>query len=131
MNTYLIPNFTGKRWLKITLRSFHILGVAGVFGGVLFDQPVAIFWALAMSTGVGLLLLESLSNFIWFVQVRALVSYFKLILLTIFYFYPETGIYCLSAMIIMSGVISHASSSIRYYSFIHGKKVQSVRDIKG
>jgi hypothetical protein len=131
MITSLIPNFKGKRWLKILLRSFHTLGVAGVFSSLFIEGEQLLYWALLIVSGVGLLMLEALSNFLWFVQVRALFLYIKLTLLALFYFYPDYAWHCLVTMILLSGVISHAPSSVRYFSFVHGKKVQSIKDIKG
>lgn len=131
MKTSFIPNFIGKRWLKISLRTFHILGVAGVFSTVLTQTPQPVYWALMFITGLGLLALEALSNIIWFVQIRGLVMYLKLGLLAILYFYPDYAWYCLVLMIVLAGMISHAPSSVRYYSFIHRKKVTSLNDVKG
>jgi len=131
MKTSLIPNFKGKRWLKILLRSFHILGVAGVFSSLFIEGEQPLYWMLLITSGVGLLMLEALSNFLWFVQVRALILYVKLGLLVLFYLYPDYAWHCLVTIILISGVISHAPSSVRYFSFIHGKKVQSIKDIKG
>lgn len=131
MKTAFIPNFTGKRWLKISLRTCHILGVAGVFASVLTQTPQTFYWGLMFITGLGLLMLEALSNIIWFVQVRGLVMYLKLGLLALAYFYPYFAWHSLVLMIILAGLISHAPGSVRYYSFIHGKKVTSLNDIKG
>lgn len=44
MKTSFIPNFIGKRWLKISLRTFHIPGVAGVFSTVLTQTPQPLYW---------------------------------------------------------------------------------------
>ncbi len=131
MKTAFIPNFTGKRWLKISLRSLHILGIAGVFSSVITATPMAFYWLLAISSGVGLLVLEAFSNILWFVQVRGLVIYIKLALLSGTFYYPQWAWHLLVVMILLSGVISHAPSSVRYFSFLHFKKIKSIDDIKG
>lgn len=131
MKTTIIPNFIGKRWLKILLRTVHLIGFSGVFSSVLTNEPQTIYWWLLIVSGVGLLLLEALSNLLWFIQVRALVMYVKFALFYSLFLYPDYAWHCLILMIILSGVISHAPSSVRYYSFIHGKKIQSLSDIKG
>ncbi|AAZ27757.1 hypothetical protein [Colwellia psychrerythraea] len=57
--------------------------------------------------------------------------YVKLTLLTCVFFFDEYAWHCLVAIIIISGMISHAPSSVRYYSFVHGKKITSLNDTKG
>ena len=131
MSSSIIPNFIGKRWLKISLRTLHLIGFAGVFASVLTSTEQNVYWVITLVSGVGLLSLEALSNFAWFVQIRALAIYTKLILLVGMFLFTEYTWHCLIAMIIISGIISHAPSSVRYYSFIHGKKITSLNDTKG
>jgi len=76
-------------------------------------------------------MLEALSNIIWFVQVRALVMYIKFVLLYLLFVLPDYAWHFMLAMVILSGIISHAPSSLRYYSFIHHKMVKSLNDIRG
>ncbi len=131
MKTSIIPLFTGKRWLKIFFRTLHLIGFAGVFASVINGSEQSVYWFLTIFSGVGLLALESLSNFVWFFQVRGLVMYIKFTLLSGVFFFPYYAWHCFIAMIILSGMISHAPSSIRYFSFIHFKKVKSLNDTKG
>lgn len=131
MKTSVIPNFAGKRWLKLSFRSLHLLGFAGVFASILYQQPGLSYWVLTIVTGIGLLVLEALSNLIWFIQVRAMVMYIKFGLLYLLFAMPEYAWHVLATMIIISGIIAHAPSSVRYYSLWHRKKVTSVNDIKG
>ncbi|WP_440875513.1 hypothetical protein [Thalassotalea sp. PLHSN55] len=131
MKTALIANFTGKRWLKITLRSLHLVGIAGVFASLFSVTDLSIYWFIAIASGVGLLMLEALSNLVWFVQVRALVMYIKLALFICVYIWPIVAWQLMVCIILLSGVISHAPSSVRYFSFVHFKKIKSVTDIKG
>jgi len=127
----IFPNFIGKRWLKISFRTAHLIGFAGVFASILTSTEQNIYWGITIVSGLGLLSLEALTNFVWFVQVRALAMYIKLILLTCVFFYDEYAWHCLLAIIIISGMISHAPSSVRYYSFFHGRKITSLNDTKG
>mgnify|MGYP000229220431 CR=1 FL=1 len=131
MSSSIIPNFIGKRWLKISLRTVHLVGFAGVFASVLTATEQNVYWGITIVSGLGLLSLEALSNFVWFVQVRALVMYIKLTLLACIFFFDDYAWHCLVAIIIISGIISHAPSSVRYYSFIHRKKITSLNDTKG
>ena len=131
MSVFIIPNFTGKRWLKLSLRTFHLIGFAGVFASFIADSPQIAYWLITIVSGVGLLVLEAFSNLIWFIQVRGLVMYVKFLLLGLVFIYPQYAWHLFIGMIILSGVISHAPSSVRYYSIFHGKKITSVNDIKG
>ena len=131
MITNFIPNFVGKRWLKISLRTAHLVGFAGVFASILTSTEQNVYWGIMIVSGLGLLSLEALSNFVWFVQIRALAMYIKLTLLACVFFYDEYAWHCLLAMIIISGMISHAPSSVRYFSFVHGRKITSLNDTKG
>ncbi len=131
MKSTLIPNFKGKRWLKISLRSIHLVGIAGVFATTLTEENLSIYWAIAILSGLGLLALEALTNLIWLIQVRALVMYIKFSLLAALFFYPHYAWHILVVIILLSGIISHAPSSVRYFSFIHWRKITAINDIKG
>lgn len=131
MKTNIVPNFIGKRWLKVTLRSIHLVGVALVFVSVISGSQDKASWAIAMISGVGLFILEAFSNLLWFIQLRSLVLYLKFMLLYAVFTYPNYAWHCMITMIFLSGIVSHAPSSFRYYSFIHGKKIASVDDIRG
>ncbi len=124
MKSTLIPNFKGKRWLKIFLRSIHLVGIAGVFATALTGESIPIYWAVAALSGLGLLVLEALTNLIWFVQVRSLAMYVKFSLLAALFFYPHYAWHILVVIILLSSIISHAPSSVRYFSFIHGQKLK-------
>ncbi|MEH6823165.1 MAG: hypothetical protein V7629_04540 [Motiliproteus sp.] len=112
--------FTGKRWCKIGLRSLHLFGIAGVGGGFLYQVP-AQHWTpflwLTLATGVLMVLIELWSHCIWLLQLRGLTILFKLGLLSAAAVLPaEVDPWLLFTVIMISGVISHASSRQRYYS---------------
>lgn len=131
MKTAIIPNFTGKRWLKLTCRTAHLVGFAGVFASTIIEQSQIIYWVITIISGLGLLALEALSNLFWFVQIRAVVMYIKFALLYGLFVYPQHAWGILVTMILLSGFISHAPSSVRYFSLLHMKKINSDNDIKG
>jgi len=123
-----------KRWSKISFRTLHLLAVAGVGGGVLFDLDKSLwlnYWWLALVSGVLLMLIDVVSNPVWLVQIRGLVVFLKLILLVLMGSYPAWDNYLLIFIIIISGVISHAPSNLRYYSIYHRKIIRSNSDTKG
>ncbi|MEE8339328.1 MAG: hypothetical protein V3R56_04235 [Xanthomonadales bacterium] len=125
---------TVKRWSKISLRTLHLLAVAGVGGGVLFalDKDLWInYWWLALVSGVLMMLLDIAANPIWMVQVRGVVILFKLILLALLGINPGWDSFLLAVIIIISAVISHAPGKLRYYSLYHRRVISSDSDAKG
>ena len=123
-----------KRWSKISLRTLHLLAVAGVGGGVLFglDKDLWInYWWLAMASGILMMLIDWISNPVWIVQIRGLVIILKLALLLLLGYNTNWDGMLLMSIIIISAVISHAPGNVRYYSLYHGKVISSSLDSKG
>ena len=125
---------TLKRWTKISLRTLHLLSVAGVGGGVLFGLDRILwlnYWWLALLSGGLLMLVDIVSNPVWIVQVRGIVIFVKLLLLVSLGSGPALDRWLLFAVIVMSAVISHAPGKLRYYSVYHRKVITSNKDSKG
>lgn len=130
----LLGEFTGKRWLKIALRTLHIMSIIGVGGAILFNVPFsdwAWYWYTAITTGILMVAIDALSNFLWLVQIRGIVIYIKLMLLMLLGGNMLVNQLVLVAIVIMSAVISHAPGDIRYYSLIHRRSIKSYTDSKG
>lgn len=135
MNTWLrffcpLQNrdFPGKRWVKIALRTVHLIGVAGVGGGVLMAQPLESWQAylhLTLTSGFCYLLLELWTNAIMLIQIRGLVVMVKLALLCALLYAPDQA-YWLVLIIVLSSVVSHAPGKVRYFSVLHGRRVESL-----
>lgn len=129
-----ISKTTLKRWTKISLRTLHLLSVAGVGGGILFGLEEALwiyYWWLALASGGLMMLVDILSNRVWLIQIRGLAIYSKLILLALLGIWPDWDGFLLFVVIIISGVISHAPGKVRYYSIYHKKVIFSDLDTKG
>ncbi len=125
---------TTKRWTKISLRTLHLVAVAGVGGGILFGLEKDLwinYWWLALVSGVLMMAIDIISNPVWVVQVRGLVIFFKLILLALLGLNTSWDNILLLVIIILSGIISHASGNLRYYSIYHRKVLSSSKDSKG
>jgi len=123
-----------KRWSKISLRTLHLLALAGVGGGVLFGLEKELwinYWWLAMASGALMMLMDIVSNPVWLVQVRGVVIFVKLILLAILGLYPQWDSLILAVIIVISAVISHAPGKLRYYSIYHRRVITSDNDTKG
>jgi hypothetical protein len=125
---------TVKRWSKISLRTLHLLAVAGVGGGILFalEKDLWInYWWLALVSGVLMMVMDIAANPVWIVQVRGVVIIIKIILLALMVSYPAWGSFLLLVIIIISAVISHAPGKLRYYSCYHRRVISSENDAKG
>lgn len=120
--------FTGKRWLKIALRTGHLLGLAGVGAVFLFDQAVPgsqYYLYLLVITGLAMIALDVWSNGIWIYQLRGQAIIVKLLLFGIMIAQSDQSSIWFIIIVILSGVISHAPGDLRYYSIIHKKRLNS------
>lgn len=118
-------DFPGRRWLSITLRTLHLIGIAGLAGAYLFHLPesqwMPYLW-LAVLSGFLMAAMAIYVDGIWLLQLRGQAIFLKLLLLsTVFWLFdePQAMIYLL--VIILSGVVSHAPGKVRYYSLWHRK----------
>ena len=87
-NRILFPrdsrSFSGKRWVNIALRTMHLIGVAGLGGGFLYQSPSEVwlpYLMLSIASGFGIMCLAIWTNGIWFIQLRGIAILIKLILL--------------------------------------------------
>lgn len=126
-----LPDRTAKRLLKVIIRTLHLVGVAGTFGNAMMGVSTSAYITLAIYSGIVLVAMDASSSLIWFVQLRAVAVYIKLLLLFVLHLYPDYSIGCLIAVIVISGFMSHAPSWIRYYSIQHGCVVHSRNDLQG
>ncbi len=133
MIAYLFPassrRFPGQRWVNITLRSLHLLGIAGIGGGFLYHAPDAdwlpYLW-LAVGSGSAMLLVQVWSNGVWLIQVRGLAILLKLGLLALAAWGGAPRAQFLVVVIAISGVISHAPGAVRYFSPWHGRRIDTL-----
>ncbi len=126
-----LPENSVRRLSKVIVRSLHLVGIAGVFGNAMMGTSESVYLTLAIISGVILVLMEAYSGLIWFVQLRGVSLYLKLLLLLIMHLYPQTAIPCLVTVILISGFMSHAPNWIRYFSIQHWKVVHSKDDLLG
>lgn len=123
--------FPGQRWVNISLRTCHLLGVAGVGGGFLYHAPEASWLAylwLAVTSGAAMVVIQVWSNGIWLIQVRGLAVLVKLMLLALAAWAGASRGPVLVAVIAISGVISHAPGNVRYFSPWHRRRMEKLRD---
>lgn len=119
--------FAGKRWCKIGLRTLHLFGIAGIGGAFLYQSSSDEWWpflGLTLATGTLMVLIELWSHGIWLLQLRGIAIVVKLALLGLCVVLPPSyNPWLLFVVILISGVISHASSRQRYYSPFYGRKI--------
>ena len=126
-----LPDNTARRLSKVIVRTFHLVGVAGFFGNAMMGHFESTYIVLTIVTGVVLTLMEASSGWVWFVQLRGVFLYLKLLLLLLIHFEPTSSIPYLIAVIALSGFISHAPSWIRYFSLRHWQVIHSKEDLLG
>lgn len=126
-----LPEKSIRRLSKVSVRTIHLVGIAGVFGSAMTHAPEPVYATLAIVSGIVLVIMEAYGSLIWFVQIRAVSVYLKLLLLLLMHLYQAAPIPWLIAAIVLSGVTSHAPSWIRYYSLRHGKVMLDNNELLG
>ena len=124
-------SFSGKRWVKIALRTLHLIGTAGAGGGFLYGASEGFwlpYWWLTLGSGVALVAIELWSNGVWLVQVRGAAVLAKLVMLSCIPLLPEAGGAILILIIAISAVSSHAPASVRYFSLLHGRRIETLSE---
>ncbi|MCB1860591.1 MAG: hypothetical protein KDI47_02505 [Gammaproteobacteria bacterium] len=116
----------GQRWVNILLRTLHLIGIAGLGGGFFYPSEGDLwrwFFDLTLWSGIGLAAIAIWNNGIWLIQLRGQAILLKLILLGLMPLFPAVRLPLLLAILIISGVISHAPASVRYYSLFHRRRI--------
>ena len=126
-----LPDNTPRRLTKVIVRTIHLVAIAGFFGNAMTGSYETIYITMTILSGAVLTLMEASSGRVWFVQLRGVSLYLKLLLLLLIHIYPNATIPGLIAVIALSGFISHAPSWIRYFSLQHWQVVHSNEDLLG
>ena len=111
-------------------RFYLILLVLAIVGGGLLYPATGDDWRLYLDlivwSGIGLVALSVWNTGIWLLQLRGQAIILKLLLLALIPLLPEWQLQLLLAVIIISGVVSHAPASVRYYSIFHRRRIESL-----
>ena len=119
--------FKGSRWVSISLRTLHLIGLLGAGGGFLFQAPKAVwlpYWILCMISGIGMVCLYVWYTAIWLVQLRGLTVIVKFGLLSALPLLAGYEVHALTCVIVVSSIISHAPGDVRYYSVFHRRRIK-------
>ena len=118
-----------RRWASIGLRTLHLLGTAGVGGAFLYGASPELWlpylWLVAGS-GAGMVMLQVWGNPLWLVQLRGVAILVKLGLILMLLSTGVAELALFVAVLVISGVISHAPGDVRYFSLWHGRRVESL-----
>jgi hypothetical protein len=121
--------FRGDRWVSISLRTLHLIGLMGVGGGFLFQAEDTVwmpYWWVCVGSGAALVCLYVWYSAIWLIQLRGLVVLLKLVLLSCLPLVAGNEIYVLVLIVVLSGLISHAPGDVRYFSIFHRRRLDAL-----
>jgi hypothetical protein len=117
----------GSRATRTTLRSLHLIAIAALYGGHVFDvesQRLLPALLAVLVTGVAFMLFEIVRAPIWLVQLRGVGTYFKLALFACVQIFWDERVLILTLVIAIGTTISHMPGQYRYYSFLHREVVK-------
>ena len=121
--------FTGRRWVSIGLRTAHLLGVTGLGGALVCGMAPEIWrpylW-LTVATGSLMLAIEVWGSAIYLIQLRGLAMIAKVLILGGSTLAAGTETAMSVVTVVLSGVVSHAPASIRYYSIFHRRVIDAL-----
>jgi len=130
-HTLLFPkplrSFPGQRWVRISIRTWHLLSMGILLGGTahglpLADQPWGV-WGTLLS-GVVFVAVELHASCIWLLQLKGLAVAVKLLLLGAAVASSGSGLPYLVASLVIGGISSHMPGKYRYYSPFHGRVIK-------
>ncbi len=118
--------FPGQRWVNISLRTLHLIGLSGTGYGF-FVQGHELDWEafllLTIFSGAAMTLIAIWSNGIWLLQLRGQAIVLKLALLGLALVLPAWRAALFISVLVISGLISHAPGNVRYYSILYGRRI--------
>jgi hypothetical protein len=106
------------RWVRITLRTAHIICFGMLLGGHTFGAETddLLPWLYgAIGTGGALSATFVYQTWKWFVEIRGLAIALKIGLLCVIPFWWQARVPILMVVIVISGYISHMPGRYRYW----------------
>lgn len=115
--------FPGLRWINVSLRSLHLVGMAGMGASYLYQASLSAllpFWEVTLYSGVAMVLLSIWNDGRWVLQLRGVTIFVKLLLLWSLPWlenhFDSGGGWGFVAIILLSSIISHAPGRVRYHT---------------
>ncbi|BAO44654.1 hypothetical protein [Thiolapillus brandeum] len=118
--------FPGQRWVNISLRTLHLIGLSGAGYGFFVhghEMNWEAFLLLTIFSGTAMMLISIWSNGIWLLQLRGQAIMLKLLLLALALALPPWRAALFVGVLVISGLISHAPGNVRYYSLLYGRRI--------
>lgn len=120
-------NFNGQRWLRISLRTVHLISMVFLVGGVALghsvtDPPVSL-WGTVLS-GVLFVGVDLAQSLVWLFQLKGLAVVVRALLLVGAAMAPRSALAMLELTIIIGGISSHMPGKYRYDSIWHGRVIK-------
>jgi hypothetical protein len=108
-------NFNGQRWLSITLRSLHLVGIVLAAMAIFGNSPyqVAAF-ASTLTTGLGLYAIDLWGGQQHWRELAGAFTLFKLLLVLVMILIPSYSAGLFWFLLISSSLVSHAPKSFRH-----------------
>jgi hypothetical protein len=109
----------GERWANIVLRAAHLVGVAGMASGFLFEIEKAAwlaYWHLTAASGVAMVLLYLACSGWWVAQLKGLSMVLKLIPLWAALHWPVVQTELFLSVVVLSALVAHAPGPVRNWS---------------
>lgn len=123
-----------KRWISITMRTLHLIGIAGLAGAYLYQQPEAAWYPFLVVTVIsGFIMagMEVYADGIWLIQLRGTAIGVKLALLSsVIWWFDQPNAFIYFLAIIISGIVSHAPGRVRYYSVWHRRVITEPLELR-
>ena len=116
-----------SRPLRTSLRTLHLIAFGALYGGHVFavsSQRLIPALAATLASGGALAALEMYRTPVWPMQVRGVATFVKVLLVAAVGVWWDAGVYLLTAVIVIGGVVSHMPGRYRYYSLFHGHVVE-------
>ena len=113
-----------SRLLRTSLRTVHLIAFGAFYGGHVFNlDSEMLFPALigVVGSGAAFLIFEVWCAPIFLIQVRGLANLAKVALLLSTHWFWDYRIAILTAIVIISSLVSHMPSGIRYYTPFGGE----------
>ncbi|MDH4246524.1 MAG: hypothetical protein OEW39_01760 [Deltaproteobacteria bacterium] len=119
-----LRDVSGGRWIRISLRTWHLASMAFLVGGVAQGVPMDslqnALWGLTLS-GVAYVAMELYTSFVFLLQLKGLAVVAKVVLMGAAAASPDHALTYLVVAIIIGGISSHMPGKYRYYSVFHGR----------
>jgi len=121
-------SFPGARWVRIGLRTAHLIAMGLLVGGVAAGSPPAelpwAFWGTVV-TGAAFVAVELHASGLFLLQLKGLAVLFKAVLLAGVALAPQAALAQLVAAIVVGGISSHMPGRFRYFSPFHGRVIKA------